>query len=88
MAGPTNDEGPSVGALGLLGQVQSDKRIFHDTDAARKALATLQARAALAGYQLHELGSGELLLTRWGLAKSCPDLYSAGRFLDQVTGVR
>jgi len=62
--------------------------IVTDLDAGRKAYVTLQARAALAGFQLHELAGGELLLTRWGLAKSCPDLYSVGRFLDQVTGVR
>lgn len=85
---PTNDEGPSVDALGHLVQTTTDTSIFHDLNAGRKALSTIQARAALAGFQLHELAGGELLLTRWGLAKSCPDLYSVGRFLDQVTGMR
>lgn len=85
---PTNGEGPTVGAVGPLEQTTTNAPIVYDLDASRKAYVTLQARAALAGFQLHELAGGELLLTRWGLAKSCPDLYSVGRFLDMCTGGR
>jgi len=54
----------------------------------RKALATLAARASLAGYELHELAGGELLLTRWGRSRSLADAHAVGRFLDMVTGAR
>jgi hypothetical protein len=54
----------------------------------RKALATLAARASMAGYELHELAGGELLLTRWGRSRSLSDVQAVGRLLDQVTGVR
>lgn len=80
-------EGPAGGPT-PQDNTLTNTAIVHQPGDERKAFATLQARAALAGFQLHELAGGELLLTRWGLAKSCPDLYSVGRFLDMCTGGR
>lgn len=39
-----------------------------------KALATLQAHAALAGYELIALAEGGFLICRWGLVRECADL--------------
>ncbi|NUZ06749.1 hypothetical protein [Piscinibacter koreensis] len=51
-----------------------------------KELATLQARFALSGYQLHRLASGRLLMTRWGLTREFEDEAAAAAFLPQIGG--
>ena len=75
-------------AQGFRGQETGSTAILPDGPDARKALATLAARCSLAGYELHELAGGELLLTRWGRSRSLADAHAVGRFLDMVTGVR
>lgn len=75
-------------ARGANAEDDTDAAIVAEGTAPRKALATLAARASLAGYELHELAGGELLLTRWGRSRGLADVHAVGRFLDQVTGVR
>ena len=74
--------------LGHLEAEQNGQPDFANDRHDRKAFASMQARAALAGFQLHELADGDVLMSRWGLSRALPDLYAVGRFLDMVTGVR
>lgn len=46
-----------------------------------KQLRTLQARAALAGFELLALTSGGFLLCRWGKSRELPDLRAAAQAL-------
>ena len=55
--------------------------------AARKAFATLAARAALAG-QTCETVDGAILLSRWGRTAEFATVDAASAWLDQVTGGR
>jgi len=63
----------------------SDCNTFTD-DA--KALATMQARFALAGYQLDQLAyEGDervLVVSRWGLSRQLDSMSKAVAFLEQV----
>jgi hypothetical protein len=47
--------------------------IVADSAAASKAFRTAQARAAMAGHQLHQTASG-FMLTRWSHSRHCADL--------------
>ena len=47
-------------------------------------VATLQARAALAGFELVRLADGTFLVSRWGMAKHLPDAHAVQHFLRQV----
>lgn len=53
-----------------------------------KTLATLQARAALAGYTLGTVtepdGSLLYLVSRWDLSRTLPDLIAVAKFLGRV----
>lgn len=54
-----------------------------------KALATLQARAALAGIQMVpglRDGQPNLLATRWGYSKDFTTIEAASAWLDRVAG--
>lgn len=53
--------------------------------AARKSFLTLQARAALAGYALHELADGYLFCER-DRARPLPDLRAVASVLLQIGG--
>lgn len=53
-------------------------------DAAGKAFATMQAQAALAGWELVALADGTFTLHRWGQFPHAPDLHAARQFLRQV----
>lgn len=86
MAGPTNDEGPTVGAVGLLETKQADAPIVHDLDASRKAYTTLQAKAAVARCSLYELAGGGFLLCRGSLSRELPDLHAVSKLLRQIGG--
>ena len=48
-----------------------------------KRISTLIARMALAGHAVHKLQDG-FLVTRWGMAKACPDLASLVGFARQL----
>ena len=47
-------------------------------------VATLQARAALAGFELVLLADGTFLVSKWGMAKHLPDAHAVQHFLRQV----
>lgn len=47
----------------------------------RKIVATLQAKAALAGYQLVPLADGSFIVAKWGLLKPLDDLDAVEKFL-------
>lgn len=49
-----------------------------------RAIATLSARLALAGFAMHRLDSGGFLVCRWGLTKHCPDTRALAGFAHQV----
>ncbi len=60
----------------------------HQTlEQARRAkwLSSLRARAALAGFELVQMPSGDLVIGRWGgLIRALPNLEAAEAFLVQV----
>lgn len=49
-----------------------------------KACATLQARAALAGFELVKLADGSWLASRWGMFRNLADDAEVERFLRVV----
>ena len=51
---------------------------------ADKAFATLQARAALAGWQVERMADGSVVVARWTLTRSLPDVAALERFLREV----
>lgn len=55
-----------------------------ETNADRKAKAGLQARAALAGYELTPLADGGFVASRWGLLKALADTADVEAFLRRV----
>jgi hypothetical protein len=60
-------------------------RIVADADA--KRIASLRARAALAGVELHRLASGQWLAARWNLARLLDD-NEVEQWLTRVEGGR
>jgi len=61
--------------------------ILPEPDVQRKRLASLQAHAAMAGYALHQLVDGTVLVSRWQWCRALADLDAAERWLGSV-GVR
>ncbi len=59
---------------------------FANGGTASKALATMQARAALCGCTLHELSDGAFLVGRWNYSKAMPCLRAVGDLLRQIGG--
>lgn len=53
-----------------------------------KGLATLAARAALAGHVCAQHADGVINISRWGRVVSFGDLATASRWLDKVSGDR
>lgn len=49
-----------------------------------KTYATLQARAALAGFQLVRMPDGDYVVGRWGMVRALPDAAAVRAFLQQV----
>lgn len=62
--------------------------VSHQSTAAEKTFATLQAKAALVGIALHRLEDGRLLAARWGLVRELADVDEAARWLDKVGAAR
>lgn len=63
--------------------------MLHETHGPNeKALATLAARAALAGHTCSINADGLIQFGRWGQAVSFGDIAAASAWLDRVTGVR
>lgn len=55
-------------------------------DAARKAQATLEAQAALAGHHCFKTDDGTILLSRWGRTAQFETVATAANWLSRVTG--
>lgn len=94
MMSPRNGEGPTVRPVGPLDISQSEPPDFPATRLAaqapaegyRKRLTTVQAKLALAGFQLYELSDETLLLTRWGMTRTFPGLNAAEAFARHACG--
>ncbi len=82
----TKTPGTVAAAPGAGTQENQQLNCVTDLDWARKNFLTLQARAAMAGYALHELANG-YLLCRWDRARQLPDLLAVAAVLLQM-GVR
>ena len=52
-----------------------------------KVIATLKARFALAGHQVHEGSNDDFIVTRWGMSRFCADI-GALRMFARVLGVQ
>ena len=57
-------------------------------DAARKAHATLEARAALAGHHCFKTEDGTILLSRWGRVAEFETVAKAADWLTRITGMQ
>ena len=68
-------------------QAEQSGAIVRDIDAECKAFATLQARAALTGIQLHKLADGSFTVSRWGMYRELPTLREVGDMLRRMGAV-
>ncbi len=76
--GAPNGEGPTVAAATPQEQTRTDS-------GDSKTFATLQAQAAMAGFELHALAGGAYIVSRWNLtSRELPDLRTAREFLRRV----
>jgi hypothetical protein len=57
-------------------------------DADRKLRDTLQARAALAGYELVQLSDDTFIVSRWGMFRSLDHIAAVEHFLQRVEAAR
>lgn len=80
-----NDEGVGVCGANPPDTNQDQRPHFANVGAARKALATTKARAALCGCTLHELSDG-YLVAKWNYSKAVPCLRAVGDMLRQIGG--
>jgi len=55
-----------------------------DTDLDPKVVATLTARAALAGYELVRLADGTFIVSRWGMFRSLEHPAAVEQFLQRA----
>jgi len=60
--------------------------VFPTVSESGKALATLKAKFALAGHQVHEGSNDDFIVTRWGMSRYCADIGALRRFA-RVVGV-
>lgn len=92
---PERDETPAVAAArGSEDQGQhagfdcGDRSAVEQAD---KAFATLRARLALVGFQLHvtsaDRGQAEYIVTRWNLSRTLPNMAGVQAFADRVGGL-
>jgi len=81
-----NEEGVGVCGTNALETHDNEHGDFACDDGAGKALATMQARAALAGCTLIELADGGFLVARWNYSKAVPCLRAVGDMLRQIGG--
>ena len=63
---------------------KSEARTSVDLDADRKIYITLQARAALAGFELVCMADGTFLMSRWGMFRPLADVAACEAFLARV----
>ena len=86
---PLKDEAPELaGVEGFKGKGKADNADCADAAAQRKHFATLAARLALAGHELHRTATDDgpcrYFVTRWGMARDLHDLAAVERFAAQV----
>ena len=88
MSGPQKCESPA--ATGQTQDQSTNKQIIGAVDPARKAFASLQARAALAGIALHRInrqdGAEAFLVSRWALSREFDSLEAVEDWLERVGG--
>lgn len=86
---PNHQKESPTGLGGTAGDTGNtlEAAIVTEADAQRKRFKTLQARAALAGHTLSELGSG-YLLSRWGQVRHFVDLDGAEALIVRMEGGR
>ncbi|MDZ4145691.1 MAG: hypothetical protein U1D29_14345 [Burkholderiales bacterium] len=81
-------------AAGMLDTSEAALKTTHpEFTPEKKRLATLRARAAMAGVQLHvyddeDTGQTVYLVSRWALTRDLASLDAVETWLTQVTGVR
>jgi hypothetical protein len=86
-APPTNDDALAVAAAqGTKDHENTSTPIVADLDGDRKAFLTLQARAAMLGFELLELGCSTYLLARWGMSREMSGLHTVSEALRQIGG--
>jgi hypothetical protein len=88
MKAARNDDALAVAAAqGTQDEQQSTSRpIGVDLDGDRKAFLTLQARAAIIGFELIELGASTYMLARWGMSREMTGLHTVAEALRQIGG--
>lgn len=86
MTASQKSETPLAG--GVIAKTHENGAIVAGQPDDRKAVATLVAKFALLGHQVHELANGGFLVTRWNLTRHCMDAASLARFLVVVGGVQ
>ena len=67
----------------MPGQTTTDAAIVSEPEVDSKRFANLSARAALAGHQLHQTGSG-FVLSRWSHSRHCTDLDTVAVLLQRM----
>lgn len=82
-----NDDGAGARNANPAKTLDNQRLHFDSDDVGGKALATMQARAAMAGCTLHELADG-YLVSRWNYSRVVPCLRCVGDMLRQIGGVR
>lgn len=85
MTGP-NGKGAGVRGTNPPETHDNHHLYFANDGITSKALATMQARAALCGCTLHELADGAFLVGRWNYSKALPCLRAVGDLLRQIGG--
>lgn len=77
---PTKENAPATDR----GENKEYSQDSASADAQRKRLATLAARFALAGHQLHCRQNGELVVSRWGWSREFDSISAAEAFLGKL----
>ena len=85
MTGP-KDEGQRVNAAPAIHD--NRQQHFANIGDVSKALASMQARAALCGCTLNELTDGAYLVGKWNYSKAVPCLRAVGNLLRQIGGAK
>lgn len=84
-ATPENDNAPCQARV-IGEQEKANSHDSADGEGSSKALATMRARAGLAGCTLHELADGGYLICRWNLSTFAPCLRCVGDLLRKIGG--
>lgn len=82
---PTKNNAPDLSAHGAQANTYLNSEAAAARDQHDKAIQTLQARAALAGFTLHLIDTGAagpaFMVSRWNLSRTLPDVASVESFL-------